>query len=380
MSEVNKSLKILMTHPFSWPYVRRGSERFLHEMSHYLAARGHDVTVLTSTPQREEEICRKERLVTIWKPQLAGAARLIAPEKSFPLRCLPFMLENRFDATHCLYFWDGVAAGLARMLKGERYVAHVTGIPIKRFFLRRPWDLAALRFSFSHATEVVVPSQLALDYLGQQFGYRGTLLHPPCDMHRFPVSCERDLDRPRILSVGAFGERRKGARVLLQAFHLLKKQVPNAVLQYLGDMPDAVRAELSAASSPDVLKDVEFLGKGKIEDLPVRYGGAAVTVLASLLDVFGMVLVESLACGTPVVATRHGALPEIVEPGVGTLFDPGDTDVEATNVNGLCQAIVEALHLHEDSQLPHRCRTRAEFYSWDVLGPQYEAMYRRLMA
>jgi phosphatidylinositol alpha-mannosyltransferase len=375
-------MNILLTNPFSWPYVRRGSERFLHELSCYLASRGHDVTVLTSTPGSQEEVSRENRLLTVRKPQIASlAAKLmrLAPEKSFPIRCLPFMLRNSFDITHCLYFYDGCAAGVASLFSRKPYVLHITGIPLKRFFRRRPWDYAALKFSLSQAAEVVVPSQLALEYLETEFGYHATLLPPPCDLECFPLATSRDLDRPRIVCLGAFGERRKGARVMLAAFHLLKKHVPNAVLQYSGDMPASVRKELQAVSCQEVFKDVEFLGRGDVGDLPALYARAAVTVLPSLLDVFGMVLVESLATGTPIVATRHGALPEIFAPEVGALFDPGSTNVEATNSTGLCEAILETLRLYSDPQLPYRCRRRAEAFGWDSLGPKYEEMYRRLV-
>ncbi len=382
MTPSGPAMKILLTNPFSWPYVRRGSERFLHELSSYLVSRGHDVTVLTSTPSAREEISRGERLVIIRKPQVAGAAKLmrIAPEKTFPIRCLPFMLGNRFDIVHCLYFWDACAAGLAQMFSTRRYIVHVTGIPIKRFYQRRPWDYAALQFSMRHASEVVAPSRLALEHLEKEFRRSAHLLPVPCDMHRFPVSTSRELDRPRILCVGAFGERRKGARVLMAAFHLVKKRIPTAILQYSGDMPEAMRAEFAASAQPEVLRDVEFLGRGTVDDLPALYGAAAATVLPSLFDSFGMVLIESLACGTPVVATRHGALPEILSPGTGTLFEPGSTMGEATNEVGLADAIIETLRLHEDPTLSGRCRCRAEEFGWDVVGPRYEEMYRRQVA
>jgi glycosyltransferase involved in cell wall biosynthesis len=237
-----------------------------------------------------------------------------------------------------------------------------------------------LKFALSQAVEVVVPSRLALEYLETEFGYRASLLPVPCDLDRFPLTTSRDLDRPRILSVGAFGERRKGARVLLTAFHLLKKQIPNAILQYSGDMPDPVRQELEAGASAEVFKDVEFLGRGNIADLPALYAGAAVTVLPSLLDVFGMVLVESLASGTPIVAARHGALPEIFVPEIGVLFDPGSSTVEANNAEGLCDAILQTMRLHEDPDLPYRCRRRAQAFGWDQVGPRYEEMYRRQVA
>ena len=59
------------------------------------------------------------------------------------------------------------------------------------------------------------------------------------------------------------------------------------------------------------------------------------TVLTSQAEAFGLVLVESLACGTPVVASTDGAGPEIVDrPGIGALFDVPEPDAVATTLLG----------------------------------------------
>lgn len=381
MTARTESPSILLTHPFSWPYVRRGSERFLHELATYLASRNYDVTVLSSTPHTTEEVSTEEGFRMIRKPQAGGALKLIgvAPEKSFPIRCFPFMMENRFDITHCLYFYDGCAAAFAEMFNRRRFILHITGIPIKRFYRRRPWDYMALKLALARAAEVIVPSRMVFEQLQSDFGYSGRLLPVPCDLRQFPLSRSRDLDRPRILCVGAFAERRKGARVLLQAFHLVKQAVPTAILQYSGDMPSTLRNELAASSDPGVLKDVEFLGRGMREDLPRLYGSAAVTAIPSIQESFGMVLIESLACGTPIVAARNGALPEIFSPGIGEMFDPGSAVEEAANAQGLSQAILNTLRMHGDPALADRCRRRAEDFSWQALGPDYEKLYRRFV-
>jgi phosphatidylinositol alpha-mannosyltransferase len=372
-------MKILITHPFCWPYVRRGSERFLDELSRYLVTRGHEVTVLTSKPVGDQdEISREHGVLFVRKPQIRSRiARWmgIPPEKSFAAQCVPFMLKNRFDVIHCLYFYDACAASLASLLNKNRYVIHITGIPILRHFLRRPLDYAVLLLGLARAFRIIVPSRLAQENLSEQFHYLGNLIPPPCDITRFSLKVGRELERPRILAVGAFGERRKGARVLLSAFLLLKNRVPGAVLQYSGHTPSNLREELLAMVKPEMRSDIEFLGVGQIDDLPKLYAKASVTVLPSLFDVFGMVLLESLACGTPVVGTRHGGLPEIIEDGVGSLFDPGTTEVEATNAEGLSNAILSVLRSYQDPDLPFRCRSRAETFGWNIVGPCYEQVY-----
>ena len=89
-----------------------------------------------------------------------------------------------------------------------------------------------------------------------------------------------------------------------------------------------------------------------------------------------MVVLESMAAGTPVVGTRDGALPELIAyPGIGRLFDPGESgDAEATNVDGLAEALYECLILSSDPETVQRCRRHALAYSWKHLGSQYEQL------
>ena len=89
-----------------------------------------------------------------------------------------------------------------------------------------------------------------------------------------------------------------------------------------------------------------------------------------------MVAVESLAAGTPVVGTRDGAIPEfITDPAIGRLFDPGpEVNAEASNASGLADAMDEALDLAKDPETAMNCRRFAERFSWERVGPKYEAL------
>lgn len=95
-----------------------------------------------------------------------------------------------------------------------------------------------------------------------------------------------------------------------------------------------------------------------------------------------MVVLESMAAGTPVVGTRDGALPQLIsEPGTGLLFDPGAAcDAEVTNVTGMAEAMERCLDLAADPATAHRCRNYALRYSWREVGPSYEQLLRSAAA
>lgn len=87
-----------------------------------------------------------------------------------------------------------------------------------------------------------------------------------------------------------------------------------------------------------------------------------------------MVIIESLSSGTPVVGTKSGAIPEVInDPEVGILFE------ETGGPKELCKALIKGLELARDPQTTLRCRKYAERYSWHVLGPRYEALYLEVL-
>jgi glycosyltransferase involved in cell wall biosynthesis len=90
-------------------------------------------------------------------------------------------------------------------------------------------------------------------------------------------------------------------------------------------------------------------------------------------EAFGLVLAESLACGTPVVCTDDGGMPEIVnDPAIGRTFPVGDVDAFA-------QALDDVIDLARDPLTPARCRESALRWDWQTsVGPKHEALYRRV--
>ena len=123
-----------------------------------------------------------------------------------------------------------------------------------------------------------------------------------------------------------------------------------------------------AAAAPRAREAVVRLGLGELGDLPALYGKAWATVLPSMGEAFGLVVLESLACGTPVVTLKEGGAAELVTPGVGAMAD--------ATAASLADACEHALALAEKPDTVERCRAAAEPYDWrSGVIPRLERIY-----
>ncbi len=118
---------------------------------------------------------------------------------------------------------------------------------------------------------------------------------------------------------------------------------------------------------------VHFIGFADDADLPALYSGALTTAVPSLYEGFGIPVLESMACGTPVVTSNISSLPEVAGNAALTV-DPTDLD-----------AIVAALQqvIDDDSlrtSLRARGLARAAEFTWDRSAQQLQAVYARLLA
>jgi glycosyltransferase involved in cell wall biosynthesis len=134
------------------------------------------------------------------------------------------------------------------------------------------------------------------------------------DLERFAaVAPAAELESPAFIHVGSLTERKNVVR-LADAFATLGR----GSLTYVGDGP--LRSLLEGRER------VRIVGRVSHDDVPAWLSAADVVCGPALVEPFGQSLLEGLACGKPVVATRIGGPPEFVPDGGGVLVDPLDTD------------------------------------------------------
>jgi teichuronic acid biosynthesis glycosyltransferase TuaC len=167
-----------------------------------------------------------------------------------------------------------------------------------------------------------------------------------------------------LLSIGGLISR-KGHDLVIRALINL----PGFKLLIAGEGPEK-NALLRLAATVGVQERVEFLGVIAHERLSDYYGSVDATILASSREGWANVLLESMACGTPVVATAIWGTPEIVtQPEAGVLVRDRDSDGIASGVQALF------------SRYPDRTATRrfAEQFSWDATTTGQEELFAEVV-
>jgi len=165
---------------------------------------------------------------------------------------------------------------------------------------------------------------------------------------------------PILVSVGSLIEA-KGHQLTIRAVALIGNQFPSLRLYIIGEGP--YRAELEKLIKTLGLEGrVQLLGKRPNEELPFWFSAASLSCLASSREGWPNVVTESLACGTAVVATRVGGIPEILHsPELGTPVEQTSEDVSA--------GIVWSLEKEWDRQAISR---EASARTWETVAEEVE--------
>jgi starch synthase len=184
-----------------------------------------------------------------------------------------------------------------------------------------------------------------------------------------------DLSRPYVIFVGRI-TRQKGVPVLLRAASALVPEAQLVLLAGQADTPEQL-AEVTElveglrASRSGVLWIPEMLPKHEVIQL---LSHATVFAIPSVYEPLGIVNLEAMACGTAVVGSRTGGIPEVVADGeTGLLVPPGDAEALAAALNALLRDPARAQAMGQAG----RKRAVAEF-GWPAIAAQTAALYEEL--
>ncbi len=279
-----------------------------------------------------------------------------------------------FDAIDAHYFFpDGVAAvRLGRRFRRPVVVtargSDISLFPrfrIPRRLIRRALTTADAAVAVSAALKEAMvalgaaPGRVTV----LRNGVDTALFHPAAD--RAAARAALGLARPTLLSVGLLIER-KGHHRVIEALRLL----PDCDLLIVGEGPERARLE-ALAGRLGVSARVRLLGARPHAELAPIYAAADLLVLASSREGWANVLLEAMACGTPVVASPIWGNPEVVQSREAGLIAPENTPAAiAASVRDLL------------ADPPDRAATRAyaERFGWEATTEGQIALYRRVLA
>lgn len=176
----------------------------------------------------------------------------------------------------------------------------------------------------------------------------------------------------RILFVGRLHQV-KGVRYLLQAMKIVHKKMHDVQLILVGDGEEREHLEFLTADLA-IKECVEFAGKVPHEKVQVYMNQAEVFVLPSLSEGFPVTIIEAMACGLPIVATRVRGVSEIIEDGInGYLVDPKDP----VQIARALLKILDNEYLRKE--MSSNNREEAKKYSWDEIAVKLEKTYQNTL-
>jgi phosphatidyl-myo-inositol alpha-mannosyltransferase len=269
-------------------------------------------------------------------------------------------------------------AGLASIRAGNAPVVgtfHAWSDTDRAYRLARPLGRAVVR----RLGTAVAVSEAAVGYHAGALGVpRSTFTVIPngVEVARFadaePFEDLLQDGRPTLLFVGRL-EKRKGLEPLIRAFTLLKTEHPDLRLLVVGDGPERGRCEQLL---PERLRsDVVFLGRVDQDDLPRYYASCDLYVSPALGgESFGIVLLEAMAAGAPIVASDIPGYRSVARDEVqGRLVPPGDPRALADSIRGLlANASLRAAMGAEG-------RRTVDEYDWAVVAARLRERYLALL-
>ena len=248
-----------------------------------------------------------------------------------------------------------VSARLSRYIEDRVYARADRVITLSHYMKR----VLVETYRFAETKVSVVPGGVNVDQFKQTISRQEARrqLHLP-------------VDRPLIVAVRRL-ERRMGLQNLIEAIHEIRRTYPDVLLVIAGKGP--LRQDLdNRIRSRNLTGHVQMVGAVTEQALPLLYRAADFSIVpSSAYEGFGLILLESLAAGTPVFGTPVGAIPEVLGPLGKSLL------LEGASPGHLADGISEALSGRRKLPCMTECeRYAVENYAWPLVVSSINAVYQ----
>jgi D-inositol-3-phosphate glycosyltransferase len=373
-----------------------GMSVYLRHVSRHLGSAGHGVDIFTcagaSAPPLD--LAANVRLIRIGPGALAEMPKEhLADQVPAIFAALEaFRSQNGldYDLIHSHYWISGLVGQMAQARWRRPHLAmfHTLGAAKntpgsgENESARR---VAAERRLAAAADRIVAPSAGEAGHLMGLYGV------PQARISVVPCGVDLDLFQPRGRAAGRrrlgwpAGEETmlfvgrpaplKGLENLIEALALLRPRHPRLTLRVVGgDDAQGPPAAIRRAQALGVAEAVAFMGRIEQTDLPFYYSAADLLALPSYYESFGLVVLEALACGTPVAATAVGVVPAVIQAGWNGVVLAGPAP------DAIARGVAALLAVPRDPQRAAQIRRTVEKYDWPSVAADIETLYRQILS
>lgn len=363
-----------------------GAETYAYELANGLGKRGHEVDVYTQWIDKQNENITIHDNVTIYRIAKARKKLVTFETLYFSFKARQTIDFDQYDIIHgtltpastilvtpfneieasVILTGHGTSIGETKSVALETPADYL----LKFFFY--PMNVVIDYVAGQDAERIIAISDHAEEELIQRYDFskkRVQMIPHGVNIDRFQPQSENhpavNSNKTTLLYVGRIGPR-KGLNLALKALNELDD--PNIELLIAGTGRHEEHLQ-ELATTFGVADQIQFLGYVQEEELPMLYSSADVFILPSLYEGFGLVLLEAMACGTPVIGTDVGGIPTVVDnEETGLLIE--------RDVSMLAKAI-DKMSSNEDycETLGQNALKKAEETSWDSVVHSVEQLY-----
>lgn len=369
-------MKVVILIPFFPPIDLNGSEIAAYNIAKNLSAQGHEVHVITALhkgfPKYDFHEGFHIHRIEISRNLLFGIILYT--------KCILIIHKIDPDIIHAQgLLFAGFSAFLSKKILNKPYVAYGRGsdVYISNSFLglieriiiglvlgsssaiiSLTQNMKSTIFKFWAQTAVVIPNGVDWEKFSN------------LQRHESRQNLNIAGDEKIIIFVGSI-RHVKGVEYLIEAIKIVKRKYPSARLMLVGAVEHEKIPLMERVTNSDLAKYVQFIGNVPVDKIPIYMTASDIFVLPSISEGFPLVVLEAMASGLPVVATRVGGIPEIIIDGQnGFLVEPRNP---AQIADRIC------LLLGNDDlrkEISIRNKANARSFGWNEVCYKLECVYR----
>lgn len=374
-----RSLQIIHTPVRSFPHVG-GVELHVHNLAKEFIRKGHKVTVIAAQSETDNDtLTPYKRLLLPWLFKVTNT------EITYSLPYHLLKSKNSIVHSHIPTPWTSDWSMLIGTIKRQKKVLTIHNDMNKEGFaaslLTKFYVNTAMKLSLFLADKIIIVNP---DW-EQTFSFTSKVLQPHKNKIKYvPNAVDLEIfhqqgrkKKHHILCVSILDKYHdyKGIPYLLEAFQHVLAKYPDSTLQIVGE-GELKDVYIKRAKELGVYKSTFFTGSATQKKLAAIYSEATVLVLPSTdTEGFGLVLLESLACGTPIIATKvAGVVEEIQKNDCGIIVPVRDSKaIETAIINYFNNPQLEKQHGENGKKLV------AKKYSWDIVANETEKIYGSIL-